>query len=73
MSLNVLQFQRYSLSGVPWLSSGWDSTILLPRARVQSLVRELRSRKPRGTAKKKKPQTNKQTKNKVIHFDESTF
>ena len=27
--------------GIPWRSSGWDSTLSLPRAQVQSQVREL--------------------------------
>ena len=41
--------------GIPWWSSGWDSTLSLPRAGFP-LVGELRSRKPLGVAK------NKQTK-----------
>ena len=36
---------------VQWLE---DSTLSLPRARVQSLTGELKSHKPRGTAEKKK-------------------
>ena len=40
--------------GIPWWSSGWDSVLSLPRARVQSLVRELRSHKAHRVAKKKK-------------------
>ena len=39
---------------VPWWSSGWDSTLSLPRAGVQSLVQELRSLKLHGQKKKKK-------------------
>ena len=39
--------------GVPWWSSGWDSVLRLPRARVQSLVGELGSHKPHSVAKKK--------------------
>ena len=40
--------------GVRWQSSGKDSELSLPRTWVQSLVRELRSRKLCGVAKKKK-------------------
>ena len=39
--------------GIPWRSSGWDSVLSLPGAWVRSLVRELRSCRPRGAAKKK--------------------
>ena len=39
--------------GVPWRSSGWDSALPLQGARVLSLVSELGSLKPHGTAKKK--------------------
>ena len=41
-------------SGLPWWSSGLDSALPLQEAQVRSLVRELRSHMPRGTAKKKK-------------------
>ena len=40
--------------GIPWRSSGKDSELSLPWARVQSLVGELRSLKLRGAAEKKK-------------------
>ena len=40
--------------GIPWRSSGEDSALSLPRTRVQSLVRELRSHKPRGRGKKER-------------------
>ena len=39
--------------GIPWLSSGYDSVLPLVGIQVQSLVRELRSRKLHSTAKKK--------------------
>ena len=42
-----------NFGGLPWWSSVWDSTLSLPRARVPSPVRELRSRKLQGAAKKK--------------------
>ena len=51
----VLRFQpqptpnsRESWEIIPWQSSGWDLTLLPPRAGVQSLVGELRSHKPSG-------------------------
>ena len=34
---------KYSIKGVPWRSSGWDSALSLLRAQVRSLVRDLRS------------------------------
>ena len=37
--------------GIPWQSSGQDSTLSLQRARVQSLVGELKSHKPCDVAK----------------------
>ena len=40
-----------SLPGIPWRSSGWDSTLPLQGARVQSLVSELRSHMLRGGEK----------------------
>ena len=48
-----------NIQGVPWRSSGWDPVLLLPRAQVQSLVGELRSHKPRGTAQKEKKKKKK--------------
>ena len=36
---------QYIFQGISWRSSGWDSTLSLPRAWVQSLVRELGSHK----------------------------
>ena len=42
--------------GLPWWSSGWDSTLPLQGERVQPLAGELRSHKPYNVAK------NKQTK-----------
>ena len=36
---------------ISWWSSGWDSEFFLPRAGVQSLVRELGSHKLSSTAK----------------------
>ena len=41
--------------GFPWRSSGQDPALPLQGAQIQSLVGELRSRKPRSTAKKKSP------------------
>lgn len=40
--------------GHPWGSSGSDSALSLPRARVRFLVRELRSCKPHSKAKNEK-------------------
>ena len=40
--------------GAPWRPSGLDSAFPLQDAQVQSLIRELRSPKPHGAAKKKK-------------------
>ena len=45
---------KIKLLGTPWWSSGWDSVLPLQGARVQSLVGELGSHMPRGTAEKKK-------------------
>ena len=42
------------LLGLPQCSSGKDPVFSLPWARVQFLVREPRSHKPHGVAKKKK-------------------
>ena len=42
------------LQRLPWWSSGWDSIFSLQGAQVQLLVKELRSRKPRGSVIKKK-------------------
>ena len=39
--------------GIPWWSSGWDSALPLQGPGVRSLVRELRSHKLHGAAKKK--------------------
>ena len=44
---------RNTVKEIPWQSSGYDSSRSLPRAWVQSLVGELRSRKLRVEAKKK--------------------
>ena len=43
-----------SKKGVSWQSSGQDSMLSLLRAQVQSLIRELGSCKPHGTAKKRR-------------------
>ena len=37
--------------GIPWWSSGLDSSLSLPGPQFPSLVGELRSQKPRGMAK----------------------
>ena len=50
---------KQRLQGIPWWSSGWDSVLSLPRAQVQSLVRELRSCKSHSTAKKQNKTNNK--------------
>ena len=48
-----LSFLSFKMGlGIPWRSSGKDSALSLPRVRVQSLVRELKSHKPRSEAKK---------------------
>ena len=45
---------KHKLRAIPWPSRGWDPTLLQPLGvRVQSLVRELRSRKPSGMANTK--------------------
>ena len=44
--------ERKAFVGIPWRASGKDSGLSLPWPWVQSLVGELRSRKPQGTAKK---------------------
>ena len=46
--------------GLPWQSSGYDSTLSLQGAHVQFLVRQLRFHKPRGKKKKKKKKKNKE-------------
>lgn len=48
-----LQYFLKSTEGIPWWSSGLRHELSLPWAQVQSPVGELRSRKPRGAAKKK--------------------
>lgn len=50
--------------GIPWRSSDEGSALSLPRARVPSLVRELRSCKPHSMDQKQK----KDTKNKVKRY-----
>ena len=47
-------FQKAIIQEIPWRSSGEDLALSLTRARVQSLVGELRSHKLHGVAKKKK-------------------
>ena len=51
---NLKRNYENNFMGIPWWSSGQDSSLSLPRVRVQSLVGELRSREPRGQKKKKK-------------------
>ena len=46
-------FLKIKFEGLPWRSSGLDSTLPPQGAQVRSLVGELRSRMLRGTAKKK--------------------
>ena len=46
---------------LPWPSSGWDSALPTRGAQLRSLVRELRSHMPCGTAKKTKQNKQKQT------------
>ena len=41
-------------AGILWQYSGWDSKLSLPRAQIQSLVRELRFPKVCSVTKKKK-------------------
>lgn len=50
--LAVKSGSKYIELGLPWWSSGQDSALPRQGARVQSLVRELRSHMPHGTAKK---------------------
>lgn len=59
-------FLKSTLSGIPWPSGGWDSELPLQGARVPSLIRELRSRKPGGAAKIKNH--NKKIKNKIYRI-----
>ena len=40
-----VKLEKGSQKGLPWRSSGYDSTFPLPGAQVQSLVRKLRSHK----------------------------
>ena len=50
-----LKKKKDAFQGAPWLSSGQAPAFSVPRAQVQSLVGELRSRKLcRGAKKKKK-------------------
>ena len=44
---------KMDVQGIPWWSSGEDSTLSLPRAGVQSLVRELKAQVTRGGQKNK--------------------
>jgi len=44
---------KMDIQGIPWWSSGEDSTLSLPRAGVQSLVRELKAQVTRGGQKNK--------------------
>ena len=46
--------------GLPWRSSGQDSTLPLQGTRVRSLVSELRSHKPHSVAEKKRKILNKE-------------
>ena len=57
--------------GLPWWSSGKDSTLPLQGAWVQSLVGELRSRKPCGAAKNK--QTNRQNQKCLLQIFHSAL
>ena len=45
---------RTAFGGIPWQSSGWDSTLSLQGARVQSLIQELRSHMLCSAALKKR-------------------
>ena len=64
---------KIGLPGIPWWSSGQDSLISLPRAQVRSLVGILRSYKPRGADKKKKPKPDYLVKNGVVFFSRKIF
>ena len=50
---------NFSVQGIPWQTSGWDSVLSLPRAMIQSLAGELRSHKPPMVLPKKKKINNK--------------
>ena len=56
MSLEGLSHTKLEINkeGIPWWSSGQDSTFSLLRTHVPSLVRKLGSCGPCGMAKKKK-------------------
>ena len=55
LSYSFIMLERYLL-GTPQQSSGQDSALSLPRARVPSLVREVRPYKLHGVAKNKTKQ-----------------
>ena len=52
-SHSYLKLKKVIHHGLPWRSSGLDSTLPLLASRIQPLVGELRSHMPWGTAKKK--------------------
>ena len=54
MSQPISTTIKSNIQGLPWCSSGEDSILPMQDAWVLSLVRELRSHMPHGTAKKEK-------------------
>ena len=57
---------KMDIQGIPWWSSGEDSTLSLPRAGVQSLVRELKAQVTRGGQKKRKKVELIKTKKRMV-------
>ena len=54
LQLNKKTTQKMNKARLPWQSSDEDSVIPLQRARVRSLIQELRSQRGPGKKKKKK-------------------
>lgn len=76
LSYSFIMLERYLL-GTPQQSSGQDSALSLPRARVPSLVREIRPCMLHGVAKRTNKQKDKQRikakKRKLIFFSSWTL
>ena len=64
-SANLSDIKKMTL-GIPWSSSGQDSELPLQGSQVPSLVGELRSSMPHGTAKKKNKVKVKIKKKKIL-------
>ena len=65
----ILDASKNAWEGLPWLSSGSDSTLPLQEAWVLSLAGELRSRLLCGVAKKQTNQKKMQGKDEEIQED----